>query len=69
MLGLDVLATIRSTPALRELPVVVLTSSSEERDRKRAQELGIKDYLVKPASPDDLLHILQQIDRAAIGAK
>ena len=47
--GLDVLAAIRADPMLKGLPVVVLTSSEEERDRNRAQALGIQDYVVNPA--------------------
>ncbi len=46
--GLEVLAAIRSEPDLQNLPVFVLTSSSEEQDRSRAQELGVQGYLVKP---------------------
>jgi CheY-like chemotaxis protein len=46
--GLEVLATIRSTPSLATLPVIVLTSSGEERDRTAAAQLGIVAYLVKP---------------------
>jgi CheY-like chemotaxis protein len=46
--GFDVLAWIRSQPSLKEISVVVLTSSSEERDRQKAAELGAKGYFVKP---------------------
>lgn len=56
--GLDVLATIRSEPALRDLRVFVLTSSSEDRDRARAKELGVQGYLVKPPSREMLEPIL-----------
>jgi CheY-like chemotaxis protein len=48
--GLDVLATIRSTPQMATLSVVVLTSSDEERDRTAAAKLGIQAYVVKPPS-------------------
>lgn len=61
VLGLDVLAAIRSEPALRQLPVVILTSSSEDRDRRRAEELGVQGYLVKPATPEALLAALAHV--------
>lgn len=48
--GFEVLHWIRSKSTLKNLPVVVLTSSPEERDRKKAEELGAKAYLVKPPS-------------------
>src|SRR5262249_25741740 len=48
--GFEVLEHIRATPSLANITVFVLTSSSEERDRKRTLELGAKTYLVKPPS-------------------
>ena len=46
--GLEVLRTIRSDSTLRTLPVVVLTSSREERDLVESYELGVNSYIVKP---------------------
>ncbi|HXT11636.1 MAG TPA: response regulator [Candidatus Angelobacter sp.] len=46
--GFEVLERIRSNASLRDIPVCVLTSSNEERDRHRAMELGAKGYFVKP---------------------
>jgi CheY-like chemotaxis protein len=46
--GLEVLKTVRSTDALRSLPVVMLTSSHEETDVLRSYELGVNAYVVKP---------------------
>ena len=51
--GFEVLDWIRQQPALREMPVVILTSSPEERDQRRAAELGAKAYLIKP--PTEIL--------------
>jgi CheY-like chemotaxis protein len=45
--GFEVLQHIRSDPATRYLPVVVLTASNQERDRQRAYELGANGYVVK----------------------
>ncbi len=46
--GLEVLERIRREESTRRLPVVVLTSSREEPDVKRAYELGANSYIVKP---------------------
>jgi two-component system response regulator len=46
--GLEVLERIRKEESTRALPVVVLTSSREEPDVKRAYELGANSYIVKP---------------------
>lgn len=46
--GIEVLRAIRSDPALKLIPVVMLTSSREERDLIRSYELGSNAYVVKP---------------------
>lgn len=46
--GLEVLREIRADPALRLIPVVMLTSSREEQDVLRSYELGVNAYVVKP---------------------
>jgi len=46
--GFDVLAWARGPGGFRDLPIFILTGSSEERDRKKAVELGAQGYLVKP---------------------
>lgn len=46
--GLEVLKRIKSDPRTRMLPVVVLTTSREERDIVESYELGVNSYIVKP---------------------
>ena len=46
--GLEVLQKIRSDEDLKMLPVVVLTSSHEEKDVIRSYQLGVNAYVVKP---------------------
>jgi CheY-like chemotaxis protein len=48
--GLEVLRTVKNDPALRTIPVVVLTSSAEESDLVRSYELGVNAYVVKPVA-------------------
>lgn len=45
--GFDVLDILRNTPATANLKVIMLTALSQEADKKRAEELGVDDYLVK----------------------
>ena len=60
--GFEVLAWIRSRPELVRLPVVVLTSSPEENDHKRAYSLGARSYLVKPPAPQMLLELAGSLE-------
>ena len=46
--GIDVLRALRANPETRELPVVVLTSSKEERDIVETYRLGVNSYVSKP---------------------
>lgn len=48
--GLEVLRVVRTTDALRSIPVVMLTSSHEESDVLRSYELGVNAYVVKPVA-------------------
>jgi CheY-like chemotaxis protein len=46
--GLEVLRTVKNDPALALIPVVILTSSSEEQDVIRSYNLGVNAYVKKP---------------------
>lgn len=51
--GWQVLDRIRSQPATRHLPVVVLTAHAEEESRRRADEGGADAFITKPFQPND----------------
>jgi CheY-like chemotaxis protein len=59
--GLEVLQWIRSQPGLSTVPVVVLTSSNQEKDIHRAYLLGANGYLIKPGDPNDLIRLLGNV--------
>jgi len=46
--GIDVLRRMKGDPLLKNIPVVILTSSREEQDLVRTYELGVNAYVVKP---------------------
>lgn len=50
--GLEVLQQMREHESLRRIPVVMLTSSSEESDLARSWDLGVNAYVVKPVDAD-----------------
>jgi DNA-binding response OmpR family regulator len=45
--GFDVLDILRNTPETANLKIIMLTALSQESDKKRAEDLGVDDYLVK----------------------
>jgi len=56
--GLEVLNEIKSDPFTKSLPVVMITSSREDPDIKKAYELGVNSYVVKPVNFDDFLNAM-----------
>jgi CheY-like chemotaxis protein len=62
--GFEVLSWLGSQTSLKNIPVVVLTSSAEERDRRKAAELGAKAYFVKPPKADTLKELMRFINEA-----
>jgi DNA-binding response OmpR family regulator len=59
--GTEVLAWIRSKPALKHLSITVLTSSGEQSDLARIRELGVDDYIVKPVSYQGLIEVAAKL--------
>lgn len=59
--GREVLAEIKDDPALRRIPVVVLTTSQAERDLSRAYDLHANCYLTKPLDFDRFIAVVGQI--------
>jgi sigma-B regulation protein RsbU (phosphoserine phosphatase) len=59
--GLTFLMLLRDDPSGRDTPVVVLTGLADQNTAERAQQLGVKEYLVKSHySPDDLLDAVRR---------
>jgi len=59
--GWDVLQTIRAHDDTRSIPVVMLTSATDDADKARGWDLGVDWYLTKPFDPSDLLTIIERL--------
>jgi CheY-like chemotaxis protein len=60
--GLEVLRELKTHPMLQKIPVIVLTSSGEDRDIQKAYELGANSYIVKPVDFEKFVDVAAQID-------
>jgi CheY-like chemotaxis protein len=58
--GIDVLRHIRNDIALKMIPVVILTSSREEKDLFETYKLGVNAYVVKPVLFKDFINVVKQ---------
>jgi CheY-like chemotaxis protein len=59
--GLEVLQHIRSDGRLKLIPVVVLTSSHEEKDKLRSYTLGVNAYVVKPVDFHEFVNAVKEL--------
>src|SRR6204780_4062141 len=59
--GLEVLKQIKSDEQLKMIPVVVLTSSREERDMVASYKLGVNAYVVKPVDFNELVNAIKNL--------
>lgn len=60
--GREVLEEIKGDPALRHIPVVILTSSSAEQDIARAYDLHANCYISKPVDLDQFITVVKSIE-------
>src|SRR5687768_8016438 len=61
--GRTVLKEIKSDPDLRQIPVVVLTTSKADEDVYKSYDLGVNSYIVKPVTFEALVDILQTLEK------
>jgi two-component system chemotaxis response regulator CheY len=53
--GFTLIRKIRSIPATRDMPIIVVSTQQEARDRMKGLEAGANTYLIKPSEPDRLI--------------
>jgi CheY-like chemotaxis protein len=63
MNGIEFLRELRADPALRSTPVVVLTTSDDERDRVNAYDLNVAGYSVKPVTLSNFVEAMATLNK------
>jgi DNA-binding response OmpR family regulator len=59
--GLEVLQRVKADDTLKMIPVVVLTSSREERDMLSSYKLGVNAYVVKPVDFHEFVNAIKEL--------
>jgi two-component system, response regulator len=59
--GIEILRRVRSDERTKMIPVVVLTSSAEEKDRIESYKLGVNSYIVKPVDFENFAEAVSRI--------
>lgn len=65
--GREALAVIKADPALRRIPVVILTTSKAEEDVLRGYDLGASSYISKPVTFDGLVEVMRVVGKYWLG--
>ena len=60
--GLEVLKQLKDNDLTKKIPVVMVTSSNQDPDIKKAYDLGANSYVVKPVQYDDFVKMVNQLD-------
>lgn len=63
MTGLELLRQIKQEPNLKRIPVIVLTTSNDERDKNQSFQIGVAGYMVKPVDYWQFVEVIRVIDR------
>jgi CheY-like chemotaxis protein len=59
--GFEVLRKIKGSGCLKRIPVIILTSSREEKDKNLGYDLGANSYLLKPVSSDGFTEVVKKL--------
>lgn len=59
--GLEVLKILKSDPQTKTIPIVIMTSSREERDLVESYSLGVNSYVVKPVGFEDFVKVVSEL--------
>jgi len=66
--GLELVSFVKSNDSYRDIPLIIVSTESSERDRDKGLELGADAYLVKPFEPDALRDLVREmLDRGERG--
>ena len=65
--GREALKEIKSDPAIRRIPIIVLTTSKAEEDILRTYDLGVNSYVKKPVTFEGLVEVVETIGQYWVG--
>ena len=61
--GLEVLNEVKSSPGLKDIPVVIMTASQDEEDRLQCDSLKVDGYIIKPVNMDKFLDLVRMLKK------
>jgi two-component system chemotaxis response regulator CheY len=61
MNGIDLIRNVRKNPGTRFMPIIMLTTESQESKRQEGKAAGASGWIVKPFKPEQLLKVVQMV--------
>ncbi|GAB6183163.1 response regulator [Thermodesulfovibrio hydrogeniphilus] len=65
--GIEFTKQVKNSPEYSNIPIVMLTTEADEEEKKRAYEAGVDDYLVKPATAEQIVESMKRIMKKIFG--
>ncbi len=59
--GIDLIKQLRQEPECRFLPIIMLTTESNEEKKQEGKEAGVSGWLVKPFKPEQILAVVKMV--------
>ena len=59
--GLELLSFVKSNPAYKEIPLIIVSTEKSEEDKKRGLALGASSYIIKPFSKEELIATVKKV--------
>ncbi|MEJ5226376.1 response regulator [Thermodesulfovibrio sp.] len=67
--GIEFTKQVRTNPDTSHIPIVMLTTEADEEEKQRAFKAGVDDYLVKPATAEQIVDSMKKIIKKIFGKK
>ncbi len=59
--GLELIGFVKSNPAYKDIPLIIVSTEKSEEDKKRGMALGASGYVVKPFAKDELMTMVKNV--------
>jgi CheY-like chemotaxis protein len=67
--GIEFTKQVRANPDFSHIPIVMLTTEADEEEKQRAYKAGVDDYLVKPATAEQIVDSMKKIMKKIFGKR
>lgn len=67
--GIEFTRQVRANPEIAHIPIVMLTTEAEEEEKQRAYQAGVDDYIVKPATAEQIVESMKRIIKKIFAKK